>query len=1196
MKVKEALNQSYAVFQYYFPCDKVLAKRIFKSTVHSTVALIFCLIPKVRDRLGNEPAMLPLISVMVHPGRRVSGTIQGAIYCTTGLIFGLAFSLLGRFLAQRCLGSSWKVLEEKEQFATNYNGYQSALAILAIFEVIMLFFHGWMRAVSHHYFGIVFPLFLVVHFAFLSPLNDTAAVIAKSFSTPFYLGIALSLFWNLTLFPEFGSTYLGNTTIEALNEIHHSINNAINFFLSIDESCKTLYAADTVSSARLLKMKDNISKKVNTCNAVMEECIYEISYSYMSPSELKPITSRFKDLSTYVSAVINACQLEFMLLGHKHSGHDLLNIGTEKEIHHADADKLTRVLIKLRVHVFNLHKTLSDCFYLIKVILARDFDVHFEKVRVPKAFAKDDFPHFDSKNDIPTDFDTEKYINELIKALVEFDLSFREELSNIEEDLLQPNDEMFLLASFLMNFKEITNTVISIMKTAQDIHYKRIDRESKGWIRGKSIWFMAFHKNRSIVNWIYGTQRATRSGTENESLNGGNSMKFEPETVPLRPNKQEEKVLPQQASTYMTMNEIQGREPMLPTMSNNPMSEIKKQQSIEIVKEKSAGWFKANMLKADKTYKSCKNYFRFGFQVAVALMLSSLPMFVPEARHWYIDIHGAWVGFVCILCLEPSVGGTFWVFFLRGVGVIVGAAWGYLSYVAGNHQKDPYLEVIVSIFGAVPGFYFLLGSPYIKAAIIQIISIYIVMLASVIPGSVKGSILQNFAKRCLAVGYGGGTALLVQVTLFPITARDQLNAEIAFSVGCVAEMELLYAAGIEGETLHITLTDQKYDRFKELSEATKAALGRATAFKGLTRQEPRLKGEYTELENVFTQIIFILKQIVERLDNSVLLRRQYGSAISEELNHVVYPYRRQFVASMVDVLRAVQEALINKTPLPQYLPSSRIAHRRLIKKVRETLKIRYGAQLRASNRPNSMEGSKIKITRDSDSMSSEDSDEDLALVMKTKGDHTSTERAFILKEKFLSWSASSSASEEIIEYVEELVELTKILVGVNEFKYGFLSRPLYEDWAAEAVVGFADFVNQTQTTHPPPTTGTELDNDAVAEDEALSLEEDAVSSRSSYLGPEQPMALPDDSHISRTLARMASNTNEATKRRASSTWRRRAFSIGSGIGTDDLNKITKVHTLGDSDSGYYDDNMSSDDGDSDDELPLALKRIVSRKK
>ncbi|CDO92767.1 unnamed protein product [Kluyveromyces dobzhanskii CBS 2104] len=1191
MKGSATLKKGYDKFQYYFPCDRVLAKRIFKATVHSTVALIFCLIPKVRERLGTEPAMLPLISVMVHPGRRVSGTIQGAIYCVTGLIFGLAFSLLGRFLAQRCLGSTWHAIEEKQQLLTNYGSYRAGLAILAVFEIIMLFVHGWMRSVSHHYFGIVFPLFLVVHFTFLAPLTESAGVIANSFSTPFYLGIAMSLFWNLTLFPEFGSTYLGNTTVVTLNEIHHSLNNAIIFFLSIDEESKKLYATDAISSAKLLKMKDNIAKKVSACSAITEECIYEISYSYMSPTELQPVTSKFKDLSIYVSATINACQLEFMLLGHSHNEHDLLHIDTEKEIRHADADKLTRVLLKVKEPIFNLHKTLSDCFYLVKVILARDFDVELDKVRIPKAFENDDFPTFTSKCELPMNIDTEMYINNLIKALVQFDLSFREELSKIDADLLEPNDEMFLLASFLMNLKEITNTVISIMKSAQEIHNKRIEREDKGWLRGKSVWCVALHNRDTFANWFYGSTRKNPQGTENESLAGGNSIRFNPETVPIRPGYEEEELLSQQAPSLVNPKDFEKPETGLPTTNIDELAtDTKKSRTSSISVFKN--WVRKLLVAGNKFVKSSKHHFRFGFQVTVALMLASFPMFVPESRHWYVNIHGAWIGFVCILCLEPSVGGTFWVFFLRGVGVIVGAAWGYLSYVAGVNQTNPYLEVIVTIFGAVPGFYYLLGTPYIKAAIIQIISIYIVMLAAILPGSIKGNILQNFGKRCLAVGYGGGVALLVQVTLFPITARDQLNAEIAFAVGCLAEMETLYAAGIEGEALKLSLSDEKYERFRKLSEATKSALTRASAYKGLTRQEPRLKGEYTELENVFTQIIFILKQVVERFDNNVLLRRQYGSAIAEELNSIVYPYRRQYVASVVNILRAVQEAIINKTPLPQYLPSSRIAHRRLINKVRETLKSRYGTQLhKHMDATESSEGGDSQKDVNSDNLSdSSDSGEDIGLVIKPKHNVNMKEREFILKEKFLSWSASSSASEEIIEYIEELVELTKILVGVNEFKYGFLSRPLYEDWAAEAVVGFADFVSQTQAPRKPPTRGRELDDSGIAEDELNSLDDDVFDSNSDVEAI-QPVALPTDDHVSRTLARMASNTTDHSNRKTSSKWRRRAYSIGSGMGKDDLNSLTKVQTLGESNFAIDDDRSS----DEEDELPLVLKRIISHK-
>lgn len=45
----------------------------------------------------------------------------------------------------------------------------------------------------------------------------------------------------------------------------------------------------------------------------------------------------------------------------------------------------------------------------------------------------------------------------------------------------------------------------------------------------------------------------------------------------------------------------------------------------------------------------------------------------------------------------------------------------------------------------------------------------------------------------------------------------------------------------------------------------------------------------------------------------------------------------------------------------------------------------------------------------------------------------------------MSWNAASAAQAEIIEFLEELIELTKLLVGANEFRSGLLTRPMHDD-------------------------------------------------------------------------------------------------------------------------------------------------------
>lgn len=93
-----------------------------------------------------------------------------------------------------------------------------------------------------------------------------------------------------------------------------------------------------------------------------------------------------------------------------------------------------------------------------------------------------------------------------------------------------------------------------------------------------------------------------------------------------------------------------------------------------------------------------------------------------------------------------------------------------------------------------------------------------------------------------------------------------------------------------------------------------------------------------------------------------------------------------------------------------------------------------------------------------DTSDSDDSSQEIEIVPRARTQQQQQQqphdylqhRAVVLQQKFMSWSATSSAVEEVIEYVEELADLTALLVGVNKFKYGFLSRPIYAEWAASA--------------------------------------------------------------------------------------------------------------------------------------------------
>jgi hypothetical protein len=189
-------------------------------------------------------------------------------------------------------------------------------------------------------------------------------------------------------------------------------------------------------------------------------------------------------------------------------------------------------------------------------------------------------------------------------------------------------------------------------------------------------------------------------------------------------------------------------------------------------------------------------------------------------------------------------------------------------------------------------------------------------------------------------------------------------------------------------------------------------LAAAETFLPFCANEPRLKGSFKGLALVYAEILYVLHAIVDRMDNMLHLRHEYGSGVLEELNEKVYLYRRNVAGSITLVLFAVHEALTTKLPLPQFLPSARLAHLRMVNRVREVV----------------VSGDLHKHAQ------SERSEIEMSMVKR------------VVRQKFLSWNAASAGQIEVIEYLEELIDLVKLLVGANEFRSGLLTRPTYREY------------------------------------------------------------------------------------------------------------------------------------------------------
>lgn len=244
-------------------------------------------------------------------------------------------------------------------------------------------------------------------------------------------------------------------------------------------------------------------------------------------------------------------------------------------------------------------------------------------------------------------------------------------------------------------------------------------------------------------------------------------------------------------------------------------------------------------------------------------------------------------------------------------------------------------------------------------------------------------------------------------------------------------MQGTIATGTESPSKVTELRSAKLNsRFAKAKEKAQNSLSAAETFLPFCLTEPRLKGSFKSLEPIYKEIIYVLHQVIDRMDNSISLRQAYGSSVLEDMNPHVYIYRRNVSAAITVTLFAVNEALTTKMPLPQFLPSCRLAQMRLVNRVREVIQTQHPsvigdvlASAAANGKGNPADGMTTPTRIHSDMI------------------------RHATQQKFLSWSAAAAGQMEIIEYLEELVDLAKLLVGVNAFRSGMLERPSYRNYA-----------------------------------------------------------------------------------------------------------------------------------------------------
>ena len=279
---------------------------------------------------------------------------------------------------------------------------------------------------------------------------------------------------------------------------------------------------------------------------------------------------------------------------------------------------------------------------------------------------------------------------------------------------------------------------------------------------------------------------------------------------------------------------------------------------------------------------------------------------------------------------------------------------------------------------------------------------------------------QIYVKRLVCFLVGGVVALIIEITLLPVRARDRLVELLVSSISQISVMESAVAIGVDSPQPFDLKQESLNERFDRAKKKAEQELDAARAFLPFCLTEPRIKGSFQGHALIYNEMIYVLFQIIERMDNMVHIRNLFGRSVLEELREEILPYRRNVAGCVSLTLFVVQEALTTRLPIPQYLPSSRVAQLRSVARIRELLVARGHDHTKTHATGTTQVGSSTAID--------------------------DTMPRSVTRLDFLAWKASSTGMMEIIEYLEELVDLAKLLVGVNAFTSGLLEHPRFHEY------------------------------------------------------------------------------------------------------------------------------------------------------
>ncbi|KAI1430164.1 hypothetical protein F5Y12DRAFT_781402 [Xylaria sp. FL1777] len=994
---------------------------MLKNVISTAILIIIGVLPAVAKVYGKTIYLGPIVPVFSQPGQRFGKVVEALSLIALGACLGVGWGNLGLYLSG----------------LVHDNNVNAAWTIRAIFFVLATIFHGLLRSLAPRLFILV-VFFMLVNLGALTGSGWVVTLSAfKAIIYPTFTGIGVAILVNIAIFPQFSSGFLGTSTIETLSETIDLFQEAGDWFMSDDKDGgeETSPKAMRTRFAALSAKKPNLRTHLGSCKAVQAECNFELVLAVLPPRLLKPISVTMMSRLVQITInLINACESKFALTAYDEKEHGSERSGDERansselgsdsssdeemtehqrnidlikpirEIESGDANILEQIMSETRHPVKAMQERIQDAVRLITSTLAYCYDVP----QLPSGSPKPDgilLQEMDIRIDI------------FARALAKFDIDSVAALESAavatddddSMDDITPHLETHLVSSFVISISQAARQILEMLRYARSL----VERRHAGNGRQKLHW--------PHINWkkwlMSGGERDGNVLPENARKEARAGMNTEDESTSTCIDADHTSAINEE------MGAANSEEGVLPQKGQGPRQRCP-QESYNY----NVLWVRGLVADVVEFLQDSEDL-AFALKMAIAALLVTWPAFVPSLNAWYVSVRGTWATFQLILVFEVSIGTTFRGFFLRAFGTIFGCSIGIIAWEAG--QGNRVVLAVILALGLIPASYVQLATPYVKAGTVAMVSLTVVGLATVNPVN-NDAPWQIYVKRLACFLAGGTVALAVEMVVFPVRARDKLVESLVSSITQISIMESSVAVWVYSQNAVDIEPHALHQHFNDAKKKAERALDAARTILPFCLTEPRIKGNFEGQALIYGEMIHVLFQIVERMDNMLHIRMLFGRSALQEIHEEILPYRRNVAGCVSLALFVVQEALATKLPIPQYLPSSRVAQLRFVARIRELLptheqRILAESHTEAQLATTSQQGSAIPINN--------------------------TAPKSVTRQAFQAWKASSAGMMEVIEYLEELVDLAKLLVGVNAFRSGLLEHPKFHGYKADTNTG-----------------------------------------------------------------------------------------------------------------------------------------------